>query len=154
MSMGIVSNVEIRELRDGDVVGGKRVKNVVTSGGLTAIRDFLYAGGDFAGPPIYVAYGSGTIAVGRFDTIVPGETFRTPIVARDKSGLSVIYHWFVKKNDNANQTVGAYALVGGAATLTPNSGTVYAIVNEPTPFSKDATTTYSGDWTLTVSGVY
>lgn len=128
---------------------------ILTSGGLAYLADFLAAAslGGVPTPPQYIVLASGTAPVGRFMTTVPGETFRAPIAARDRVGHTTTFHTWLSMTDNAGQTIGAYGLVGGnTATLSANTGTLIAVVNEPAPFSKGATQALSVDLILTVSG--
>ena len=149
----IIGNLRIYGT-DGSI---RETHNVICSGGLSMLRDYLFAATPSLAPqqPLYVAYGSGTQPVGRFMSIVPGETFRANIVQRDQSvgTPSVVYHWFLLDSDNSSQTVGSYGLIGGSATQSANTGTLFAIANEPVPYSKSPTTAYAGDWSITVSGV-
>ena len=142
-----------------DLKGNERrhwvLHNTVTSGGLTLLRDYLIARQAQLAPtpPMYLALGSGlTSQVGRFSTRLPGETFRTEIVAADPNGLSAVYHFFLGTSDNSQQTVAHYGLFAGPATNAANTGILFAVVAEALPFSKDPTSTYAGDWTITLSG--
>lgn len=137
----------------GDIVN--RAQNVMTSGGLSFVRDCIAAATQpsMPAPPAWIVYGSGNQPVGRFWTQLPSETYRTPIVSRTSTGGSVVYHWFVMNTENIGAEVGMYGLVGGAATSQANTGTLIAVANEPNVYWKDSVTTYSGDWTITVSGV-
>lgn len=129
---------------------------ILTSGGLSLTRDMLAAPTPATAPypPQFIAVASGQATVGRYWTGLQGETFRAPIVGRDAAGGAVIYHAFLNIGDNANQSVGAYALVAGAdATSVPGGpGTYFAVGNEPNPFGKNATSTLNLDIILTVSG--
>jgi hypothetical protein len=90
-------------------------------------------------------------------TAVPGETWRTPIVSIDRGGYnnvsSLIYHGFLAQQDNTNQSIYAYGVVGGAATPAANTGTLLVVANETTPFGKDSITAVSIDIQIAVSGV-
>lgn len=127
---------------------------ILTSGGMELLRNYLGAGrNDLAPhPPQYVVFGSGTQPVSRFMSTIPGETFRSPILARSLEGLSVIYSTFLGAADNQNQTIGTYGIVGGDASLASGSGTLLAVANEATPFGKSGTDGYAVDLVLTVSG--
>ncbi len=94
-------NVTVR-LRGPD--GGERqwrTANVVTSGGLSLIRDYLLQSDASAAPnaPLFIAVGSGTVPVGRFMTAVPGEYYRVAIAQRDPNGFAAIYHGYFSSVD-------------------------------------------------------
>lgn len=129
---------------------------ILTSGGSAYIADAL-AGQALAVAPSYIVFGSGQTPISRFMSNVPGETFRSPIAAIDRSGYqnvsSVVYHAFLADHDNVGQSVYCYGVVGGAATAAANTGTLIVIANEPNPFGKDLVTTVSVDIQLAVSGV-
>jgi hypothetical protein len=129
--------------------------NVVTSGGLSLVRDYLASvkAADAPTPPTYIELGSGVAPVGRFMTAVTGGTHRTPIVQREKIGQSVVFHWFLADADNADQTIGTYGLIAGEASQELGTGTLVAIALDPSPFLKDPTLSYSGEWRITMSGV-
>ncbi len=135
-------------------------ENMITSGGLSLMRDYLIAGRpDLAPtPPRYIAMGSGLHSpLGRFLTTVPGETFRTPIVSADAAGTAAIFHCYLGMNDNNGgdgngATVAAWGLFAGNANAAVDTGTLFAVIAEPTPFSKNGNATYSIDWMITVSG--
>lgn len=155
-NVSLGGNVRVRQCNaDGVEVGDHRNQNLTTSGGLSLVADYLAASSPALAPnpPLYMVIGSGTQIAGRFMHKVPGETFRTPIVARDREGFGAVYHSFLSDVDNANQTIGCYGLVGGDASQLADTGTLVAIANEGTPFSKDASNTLSIDWTITASGV-
>jgi hypothetical protein len=130
--------------------------NVVTSGGLELIRDYLAAerAKDAPNPPSYVAFGSTALSAGRFLTAVPSEVFRTPIVQREAVGEAVVFHWFLSDTDASGETIATYGLFAGSANAEADSGTLVAIANEPSPFEKDGSLSYSGDWRMTISGSY
>lgn len=127
---------------------------IITSGGLAWMQDCLAAGITLTmpTPPSYIVLGSGLTPPSHFMTTVPGETYRTPIVGRDKFGAGVTYHGFLNTSDNANQTVAVYGVVAGQASAAANTGTLIAIVAESSPFSKDATKVLNVDVQVTVSG--
>ena len=85
-------DVHIREA-DGRI-RQSRTANMMTSGGLSLIRDYLMQSDASAAPnaPLFIAVGSGTVPIGRFMTSVPGEYYREPIVQRDRAGLAAVYH--------------------------------------------------------------
>ena len=128
---------------------------LLTSGGLSLIRDWL--AGKAVNPPSYIALSSGVLPspnpIGSFWSRLPGETFRSNIVSADTAGQSVTFHGYFGLADNNQQTVCYYGLFGGNPTLSANTGTLIAVAQEPSPFSKAALTTLSIDIALTVSGV-
>ena len=123
---------------------------VLTSGGISLIRDWLI--GLNPTPPTHIALGSGTATIGRYMTQLPGETFRTSIVQADATGQAAIFHGFLTTTDNQNHSVYCYGLFAGAATDLPNTGTLVAIASEAVPFSKNVINTFSVDLVLQVSG--
>jgi len=143
----------------GQIVSERMTHNTITSGGLSFIRDFLLGPtlAEAPNPPSYIGVGSGcangVLTVGRFDTRVPGETFRAAIVQRDAGdNQSVIFHAFLSTTENLDQSVGCYGLWAGAAGASLNSGTLIAIAQEANPYNKNGGNTYSLDWTVAVSG--
>lgn len=156
-SLKVIGTVKLVEY---DAVSGREkrrweVQNTVTSGGLSMLRDYLIARnpGLAPVPPLYVAMGSGlNVPIGRFHTRVPGESYRTEVVSADPSGLAAVFSFFLGRDDNSGHSIAAYGLYAGAATAAANSGTLFAIVAEDVPFGKDSTSTYSGDWIITMSG--
>lgn len=163
MSIRVSGRIRWREY---DAVSGKErrkweIQNMITSGGLSMLRDYLIARqlSLAPSPPLYVALGSGlNTNIGRFHYIVPGETFRTEIVSADADGTSAIFHFFLNTGDDLDQSgssgnvIACYGLYAGEATAQADTGTLFAIAAETGPFSKDPNTTYSGDWTITISG--
>lgn len=124
---------------------------MVTSGGLQILRDWL--AGSQPNAPSYIVLGSGHVTLGSFMTVVPGETFRAPIVAADPAGNSVTFTAFLGPTDNAGQSVYCYGLVGGAASAAVNTGTLIALQPEPSPFGKNASNTLTIPFVLMLSGV-
>lgn len=123
---------------------------ILTSGGRSLIRDWLI--GENPNPPSWIAVGTSTNPVGYFLTAVPGETFRASIVSTDADGPNAVFHGFLGLADNAGNVIGNIGLIGGDATGQAATGTLIAIGNVPSPFTKSAADTYQLDVTLTVSG--
>lgn len=130
---------------------------ILTSGGMQLLRDYL--GADLLenapAPPTYIALSSGMDAISRFMTALPDETFRAPIIYREKAGQTVTYYAFLTDSENQGQCVGGYGLLAGDASPVLNGGgTLVAVANESgaTRFWKDSTKTLTVQMSLTVSG--
>lgn len=126
----------------------------LTSGGLALLSQYLAASrNDLAPqPPQYIAFGSGTTPMGRFNTQIPGETYRQPISSRSRDGFRVTYGFFLNTADNQNQTIAVYGIFAGEATAQGGTGTLLAYAQEPSPFGKSSGNTFAGDLPLTLSG--
>lgn len=124
---------------------------MLTSGGLTLIRDWL--GNTNPNPPLYIAVGSGQVTLGKYMTIVPGETWRGQISSITPQGFTVNFTTTLSTSDNPNQSVYCYGLIGGPATAAANTGTVVALQAEPSPYSKNASQTSTITFPITLSGV-
>ena len=149
------SNVSVTLTEVGQPVRTWSSHNVVTSGGLSLVRDYLAVTDPSSAPvpPTYIALGSGQVLPGYYMTAQPGENFRGGIVQRDKTGLSVIYHGFFGPADNQDQTVADYGLwAGAAASSQVGTGILFALASG-IPFNKNTTNALSIDWTITASGV-
>lgn len=143
-----------RDAETGEVRREWEHPNLITiSGGLALIMNWLVTG-NATNPPNYIALGSGTDTVGRYWVTLPHETFRTGLVSIDQGvgAVAAIYHWYLGIGDNNGQMIGMTGLVGGAATAQANTGSLFAVANEFSPFWKSPASTYQGDWTITISG--
>lgn len=133
---------------------------ILTSGGLAFMRDCWAAQSRdvMPQPPLYIALSSGTtpssLALGRFATSLPGETFRSPIISRDVVENTVTFRCFLSTDDNISQTVSRYGIIGGndADSQPGGGGALLAVQNDDSPFSKDSTKTLAVALPLTISG--
>lgn len=126
------------------------VKAVLTSGGLSFLRDWL--AGLNPAPPTFVGFGTGTAPASRFLSEIPDETFRTAIGQSDATEAQVIFHAVVDVADNLDNQIGCYGIIAGDATNQTGTGTVIAVGNDPVPFEKTAINTLSIDLAIPVSG--
>lgn len=124
---------------------------ILTSGGLSLVRDYLAAGDpdDAPAPPTYMAFGP-TAAIGRFMTTVPGETFRQSITDAARSGQTVVFSSFLGTTDN-NAAMGTYGLFAGSATSATDSGTLVVLASGA-PFTKTSANALQVDLAVMVSG--
>mgnify|MGYP001617857012 CR=1 FL=1 len=128
---------------------------LLTSGGISLMRDFLGSPtADLSpGPPLYIAFASGTPPVTHFLTSLQGETYRTQIVRREITDRSVTYYGFLGATDN-NHLISAYGIIAGrnASFVPGGAGTLIACANEASPTYKGADETRTVQLTITVSG--
>ena len=127
---------------------------ILTSGGISLMRDWLI--GLPVNPPTYIAVSSGVLpsppSPGSFWHKLPAEPFRTNIVYADADGQTAIFHSYLGLTDNPGQTVCYVGLYGGNPSLIKDSGTLFAVGAEPTPYSKTSLNTVSYDTVITLSG--
>src|ERR1035437_7849333 len=116
--MFVTSNVHIVERSlTGRVIQERHTENVITSGGLVLMANYLGQTDPalFPAPPSFIAFSPNTTPVGYFWTSVPNETFRQGMVGIQNQGLSVSYFTGLSNTDNTGNVIGTYGLIAGNA---------------------------------------
>lgn len=141
--------VEVRDAKTGNLLGRRRVHNLVLDAGLNLLRD-LINGTVTSGNVTHVAVGTGTTPPAGTDTALVAEVFRDVVTARTVSPKAVNFQLVLASTQaNGHNLTEAGLIVAG---LVPEVLFARAIF-EAVPKDETVTVTLSWDVTFAAGGV-
>lgn len=138
-------DIFITDLETGHVIKTIRRHNLVVTVGMNLVRDFLY--GDAVSGLSWFAIGTDTTAAAAGNTTLGAETLRKVFTTITKSSAKLTMNIYLDSTEGNGVTLSEAALFGGAASVTPNSGTLFARVKH-TAIVKTSSIGISYNWDI------
>jgi hypothetical protein len=145
--------VELRDVRTGEVVGRSRTHNLVVTSGLNLVRDLLANSGR---APNCIALGTGNSATTMAMTALEAEVYRGYMTRRELSSASVRYQLFLDAaippgQPYTIQEVGIFSGGSFYGSGTPSTGGTLFARAVLTPFTKDSLVTATITWDIPIT---